>query len=80
MCVEVDENTAGWIMSSSFPARQERLDWQLVAELEPTVLVLGAGEQVDKLQQLAPSLAFCSLEAEFSKENLEGTRGLAKVR
>ena len=67
-------------MNSMFPAHQERLDWQLVAELEPTVLVLGAGEQVDKLQQLAPSLAFCSLEAEFSKETLEETRGLAKVR
>ena len=67
-------------MSSLIPTHQERLDWQLVAELEPTVLVLGAGEQVDKLQQLAPSLAFCSLEAEFSKETLEGTRGLAKVR
>ena len=67
-------------MNSMFPAHQERLDWQLVAELEPTVLVLGAGEQMDKLQQLAPRLAFCSLEAEFSKETLEGTRGLAKVR
>ena len=67
-------------MSSVFPTHQERLDWQLVAELEPSLLVLGAGEQIDKLQQLAPSLAFCSLEAEFSKETLDGKRGLAKVR
>ena len=28
-------------MAPMFPSRQERLDWQLIAELEPVVLVAG---------------------------------------
>ena len=79
-----------------FPARQERLDWQLIAELEPLVLVGGCPEEIgnyhhrytyyysslsvtEKLQDVLAGLAFCSLEQEFGREMLEGTRGLAKI-
>ena len=62
-----------------FPARQERLDWQLIAELEPLVLVSGSPEEIEKLQDVLAGLAFCSLEQEFGREMLEGTRGLAKI-
>ena len=66
-------------MSPMFPARQERLDWQLIAELEPLVLVGGCPEEIEKLQDVLAGLAFCSLEQEFGREMLEGTRGLAKI-
>jgi len=33
-------------MSPMFPARQERLDWQLIAELEPVVLAGGCPEEI----------------------------------
>ena len=62
-----------------FLARVERLDWQQMAELEPARLVRGGHEDCQALQLALPSLAYCSLEQEFSKETLEGTRGLAKA-
>ena len=62
-----------------FSERQERLDWQLIAEVEPLVVEAGAPEEVDKLTRLMTALAHCSLEDEFSKEVLEHTRGLAKL-
>ena len=34
-----------------FPARQEKLDWQLIAELEPVVLVGGSPEEIGNYQQ-----------------------------
>jgi len=33
-------------MAPIFPPRQERLDWQLIAELEPLVLVSGSPEEI----------------------------------
>ena len=77
-----------------FPARQERLDWQLIAELEPLVVAAGSREEIgrcclvdvlcpasclEKLQAVLAGLAFCSVEQEFSREVLEATRGLAKI-
>ena len=62
-----------------FSERKERLDWQLITEVEPLVLEAGAPEELDKLTRLMAGLAHCSLEAEFSKEALENTRGLAKL-
>ena len=77
-----------------FPARQERLDWQLIAELEPLVVVAGSREEIgrcclvyvlspasclEKLQAVLAGLAFCSVEQEFSRDVLEATRGLAKI-
>ena len=66
-------------MSNTFPQHSERLDWQLVAEVEPGVVVMGGVEECEKLQGVLPGIAFCSLEAEFGKEMLESTRGLAKI-
>lgn len=34
---------------------------------------------LEKLQEVLGGLAFCSLEQEFGREMLEGTRGLAKI-
>ena len=62
-----------------FSERQERLDWQLIAEVEPLVVEAGAPEALDQLTRLMAGLAHCSLEAEFSREVLEHTRGLAKL-
>ena len=77
-----------------FPARQERLDWQLIAELEPLVVAAGSREEIgrcclvdvlcpasclEKLQAVLAGLAFCSVEQEFGREVLEATRGLAKI-
>ena len=62
-----------------FSQRKEKLDWQLIAELEPLVVVAGAEEEVEKLKVVMASLAHCSLETEFGKEVLENTRGLAKI-
>ena len=63
-----------------FSERKERLDWQLIAELEPLVVEAGAPEALDQLTQVMAGLAHCSLEAEFSREVLEHTsRGLAKL-
>ena len=33
-------------MAPIFQTRQERLDWQLIAELEPLVLVSGSPEEI----------------------------------
>ena len=62
-----------------FQARQEKLDWQLIADIEPQVVILGAPEEMEKVQRIMPSIAHCNLETEFSKEMLENTRGLAKL-
>ena len=62
-----------------FSERKERLDWQLIAEIEPLVVEAGAPEALDQLTQVMTGLAHCSLEAEFSREVLEHTRGLAKL-
>ena len=66
-------------MSNIFPQRSERIDWQLVAEVEPMVVVMGALEECEKLQGVLPGIAFCNLETEFGKELLESTRGLGKL-
>jgi len=66
-------------MSNIFPQRSERIDWQLVAEVEPMVVVMGALEECEKLQGVLPGIAFCHLETEFGKELLESTRGLGKL-
>ena len=62
-----------------FSERSERLDWQLIAEVEPLVVEAGAPEALDKLTRVMAGLTHCSLEAEFSREVLEHTRGLAKL-
>ena len=36
----------GLAMAPIFQTRQERLDWQLIAELEPLVLVSGSPEEI----------------------------------
>ena len=61
-----------------FPARQERLDWQLVAEVEVSSLLAGELGQVARLQEVLAGVAFCSVEQEFPGM-VEGARGLAKV-
>ena len=66
-------------MSSIFTKRLEKLDWQLIAEIEPLVVVMEAPEELEKIQKILPSIAHCNMEAEFGKENLENTRGLAKL-
>ena len=66
-------------MVTMFSERQERLDWQLIAEIEPLVVEAGAPEALDQLTRLMAGLAHCSLEAEFSREVLDNTRGLAKL-
>ena len=66
-------------MSNIYPQRIERLDWQLIAEIEPVVVVMGAPEESEKLQGILSGIAFCNLDAEFGKELLESTRGLAKL-
>lgn len=65
-------------MGGAFPARQERLDWQLVAEVEVGALLAGEEGQVTRLQAVLVGVAFCSPEQEFG-EALEVARGLAKV-
>ena len=54
-------------MSQVFPPKQQRLDWQLIAEIEPMVVVMGAEEEIEKLKNVQSSLAFCSIENEFNK-------------
>ena len=66
-------------MSNIFQQRSERIDWQLVAEVEPMVVIMGAVEECEKLQGILPGIAFCNLETEFGKEILESTRGLGKL-
>ena len=66
-------------MSNIFPQRSERIDWQLEAEVEPMVVVMGTLEECEKLQGVLPGIAFCNLESEFGKEVLESTRGLGKL-
>ena len=54
-------------MSQVFPPKLQKLDWQLIAEIEPMVVVMGAQEEIDKLKNVQSSLAFCSIENEFNK-------------
>ena len=54
-------------MSQVFLSKQQKLDWQLIAEIEPMVVVMGAEEEIDKLKNVQSSLAFCSIENEFTK-------------
>ena len=55
------------MMSEIFPQRREPLDWQLIAEIEPMVVMLGAPEELTKLHRIQESLAFCNIETEFTK-------------
>ena len=66
-------------MSNIFSQRNECLDWQLVAEVEPMVVVMGGEVECEKLLRLLPGIAFCSLEVEFGKEILGSTNGLTKI-
>ena len=54
-------------MSQVFLSKQQKLDWQLIAEIEPMVVVMGAQEEIDKLKNVQSSLAFCNIENEFNK-------------
>ena len=54
-------------MCEIFPSKKENLDWQLIAEIEPMVVSMGATEELQKLKQVKESIAFCTLENEFSK-------------
>ena len=80
-------------MSLVFPARQERLDWQLVAEVDLASLLAGDTSQVvnilniitkstilqvARLQAVLAGIAFCVPENEFG-EALASAHGLAKV-
>ena len=80
-------------MSLVFPARQERLDWQLVAEVDLASLLGGDTSQVvnilnintkstivqvARLQAVLAGIAFCIPENEFG-EALVSAHGLAKV-
>ena len=80
-------------MSLVFPARQERLDWQLVAEVDLASLLAGDTSQVvnilniitkstivqvARLQAVLAGIAFCIPENEFG-EALASAHGLAKV-
>ena len=40
------QSHSGLTMAPIFPPRQERLDWQRIAELEPLVLVSGSPEEI----------------------------------
>ena len=59
-------------MVTMFSERQERLDWQLIAEVEPLVVEAGAPEALDQLTRLMAGLAHCSLEAEFIQQRGAG--------
>ena len=77
-----------------FPARQERLDWQLVAEVDLASLLAGDTSQVirladqfsspplniqvARLQAVLAGVAFCVPENEFG-DALTSAHGLAKV-
>ena len=80
-------------MSLVFPARQERLDWQLVAEVDLASLLAGDTSQVvnilniitkstifqvARLQAVLAGIAFCVPENEFG-DALASAHGLAKV-
>ena len=62
----------------AFPARVERLEWQLVAEVEVAAVLAGRQDQVTRLQAVLPGVAFCQAEQEFG-EALAEARGLARV-
>ena len=57
-------------MCEIFPSKKENLDWQLIAEIEPMVVSMGATEELQKLKQVKESIAFCTLENEFNKVGL----------
>ena len=51
-------------MAPMFPPRQERLDWQLIAELEPGVLVAASPEEIGNDDIIMVFLlVFCSVTA-----------------
>ena len=54
-------------MSEIFSQRREQLDWQLIAEIEPMLVTLGAPEELTKLHRILESVAFCNIENEFTK-------------